>query len=163
MICNEGLAPRTLRPPPDTVRDSRYSGPAGDPAKAYLDALRDGLARKGIRVEGGVRDSILPTPFKMDTIFVFASLPLRDILPALMKKSQNQIAEILLRTIGLERAGIGTADTARKIVGQQLPRWGFQPEGVLTRDGGGSPTPRTTRWWASAARSGQPSRPPRWP
>ena len=124
-------------PLPDTVRDSLYSGPAKDPAKAYLDALKDAFVRKGIPVDAGVKDSILPTPIKMDTLFVFTSLPLRDIIPALMKKSQNQIAEIMLRTIGLERAGIGTADTARKIVGQQLLAWGVQPDGFVIRDGSG--------------------------
>jgi D-alanyl-D-alanine carboxypeptidase/D-alanyl-D-alanine-endopeptidase (penicillin-binding protein 4) len=120
------------------VRDSLYSGPAKNPAKAYLDALKDGLVRKGITVDGGVRgDSILPTPFKMDTLFVLTSPPLREILPAMMKKSQNQVAEIMLRTIGLERALLGTADTARKIVGQQLLAWGVQPDGFLIRDGSG--------------------------
>ncbi len=137
LIFNEGMAPTKLRALPDTVRDSLYSGPAKDPAKAYLEALRDGLVRKGISVEGGVRDSILPTPIKMDTIFVLTSRPLREILPALMKPSQNQIAEILLRTIGLERGGIGTADSARKIVGQQLLAWGVQPDGFVIRDGSG--------------------------
>src|ERR1700704_2911005 len=38
LIFNEGMAPTTLRPPPDTARDSLYSGPAKSPAKAYLDA-----------------------------------------------------------------------------------------------------------------------------
>jgi D-alanyl-D-alanine carboxypeptidase/D-alanyl-D-alanine-endopeptidase (penicillin-binding protein 4) len=137
LIFNEGMAPTTLRPPPDTVRDSLYSGPAKDPAKAYLDALKDALVRKHITVDAGVKDGILPTPIKMDTLFVLSSPPLRDILPALMKKSQNQIAEILLRTIGLERAGIGTADTARKIVEQQLLAWGVQPDGFVIRDGSG--------------------------
>jgi serine-type D-Ala-D-Ala carboxypeptidase/endopeptidase (penicillin-binding protein 4) len=137
LIFNEGMAPTTLRPPPDTVRDSLYSGPAKDPAKAYLDAFHDALTRKGITVEGGVRDSILPTPLKMDTLFVLVSPPLRNILPALLKPSQNQIAEILLRTIGLERGGIGTADTARKIVGQQLLAWGVQTDGFVIRDGSG--------------------------
>jgi D-alanyl-D-alanine carboxypeptidase/D-alanyl-D-alanine-endopeptidase (penicillin-binding protein 4) len=138
LIFNEGMAPTTLRPPPDTVRDSLYSGPARNPGKAYLDALKDALVRKGIRVDAGVRgDSILPTPFKMDTLFVLSSPALRDILPAMNKKSQNQIAEIVLRTIGLERAGLGTADTARKIVGQQLLAWGVQPDGFLIRDGSG--------------------------
>jgi len=99
--------------------------------------LKDGLVRKGITVEGVVMDSILSTPMKMDTIFVLTSPPLRDILPALMKPSQNQIAEIFLRTIGLERGGIGTADTARKIVGQQLLAWGVQPDGFVIRDGSG--------------------------
>ena len=137
LIFNEGMAPTKLRPPPDTVRDSLYSGPARDPAKAYLDALKDGLVRKGIAVDAGVRDGILPTPMKMDTLFQLSSPALRDILPAMMKKSQNQIAEIMLRTIGLERAGIGTADTARKIVGEQLLAWGVQPDGFLIRDGSG--------------------------
>ena len=137
LIFNEGMAPTKLRPPPDTVRDSLYSGPARDPAKAYLDALKDGLVRKGIAVDAGVRDGILPTPMKMDTLFKLSSPALRDILPAMMKKSQNQIAEIMLRTIGLERAGIGTADTARKIVGEQLLAWGVQPDGFLIRDGSG--------------------------
>jgi len=137
LIFNEGMAPTKLRPLPDTVRDSLYSGPAKDPAKAYLDALRDALVRKSIGLDGGVRDSILPAPFKMDTLFVLVSPPLRDILPALMKPSQNQIAEILLRTIGLERGGLGTADSARKIVGQQLLAWGVQPDGFVIRDGSG--------------------------
>ena len=137
LIFNEGMAPTKLRPPPDTARDSLYSGPAKSPARAYLDALHDALVRKSIRMDGTVRDSVLPTPFKMDTLFVLVSPPLRDILPALMKPSQNQIAEILLRTIGLERGGVGTADSARKIVGQQLLAWGVQPDGFVIRDGSG--------------------------
>ncbi len=137
LIFNEGMAPTKLRPPPDTARDSLYSGPAKNPAKAYLDAFHDALVRKSIRMDGVVRDSILPTPLKMDTLFVLVSPPLRLILPALMKSSQNQIAEILLRTIGLERGGLGTADSARKIVGQQLLAWGVQPDGFVIRDGSG--------------------------
>jgi D-alanyl-D-alanine carboxypeptidase/D-alanyl-D-alanine-endopeptidase (penicillin-binding protein 4) len=137
LIFNEGMAPTTPRPLPDTVRDSLYSGPAKNPAKAYLDAFNDALKRKGIQVDGGVRDSILPTPFHMDTIFVLKSPPLRNILPALMKPSQNQIAEIFLKTIGLERGGLGTADSALKIVRQQLLAWGVQPDGFDLYDGSG--------------------------
>jgi D-alanyl-D-alanine carboxypeptidase/D-alanyl-D-alanine-endopeptidase (penicillin-binding protein 4) len=137
LIFNEGMAPTKLRPPPDTARDSLYSGPAKNPAKAYLDAFHDALVRKSIRMDGTVRDSILSTPLKMDTLFVLVSPPLREILPALMKPSQNQIAEILLRTIGLERGGLGTADSARRIVGQQLLAWGVQPDGFVIRDGSG--------------------------
>ena len=137
LIFNEGMAPTTLRPPPDTVRDSLYSGPARDPATGYLNAFNDALARKHIDVESGVMDSILPTPIRLDTLFIYVSPPLRDILPALMKPSQNQIAEILLKTIGLERGGMGTADSARKIVAQQLLAWGVQPDGFALYDGSG--------------------------
>lgn len=137
LIVNEGMAPTALRPPPDTARDSAYSGPAKEPATAYLNALNDALIRKGITLDAGVLDSILPTPMTMDTLFTFVSLPLRNIIPALMKPSQNQIAEILLKTIGLERGGMGTADSARTIVGQQLLSWGVQPDGFVIRDGSG--------------------------
>jgi D-alanyl-D-alanine carboxypeptidase/D-alanyl-D-alanine-endopeptidase (penicillin-binding protein 4) len=137
LIFNEGMAPTSLRPPPDTVRDSLYSGPAKDPATGYLNAFNDALIRKHINVEAGVMDSILPTPIKMDTLFTYISPPLRNILPALLKPSQNQIAEILLKTIGLERGGMGTADSARKIVAQQLLAWGVQPDGFAIYDGSG--------------------------
>src|SRR2546423_3587805 len=137
LIFNEGMAPTMLRPPPDTLRDSLYSWPARDPASAYLNAFNHALVRREITVESGELDSILPTPIKMDTLFTFISLPMRSIVPALMKPSQNQIAEILLKTIGLERGGMGTADSARKIVGQQLLAWGVQPDGFIIRDGSG--------------------------
>lgn len=137
LIFNEGMAPTTLRPPPDSARDSLYSGPAKDPGTGYLNALHDALVRKHISVETGVVDSIMSTPFKMDTLFTFVSLPMRNILPALMKPSQNQIAEILLKTIGLVRGGMGTSDSARKIVGAQLLAWGAQPDGFVIRDGSG--------------------------
>ncbi|HET9775151.1 MAG TPA: D-alanyl-D-alanine carboxypeptidase/D-alanyl-D-alanine-endopeptidase [Gemmatimonadaceae bacterium] len=137
LIFNEGMAPTSLRPPPDTVRDSLYSGPAKDPGTGYLNAFNDALVRKHINVETGVMDSILPTPIRMDTLFVYVSPQLRNILPALMKPSQNQIAEILLKTIGLERGGMGTADSARKIVAQQLLAWGVQPDGFAIYDGSG--------------------------
>jgi D-alanyl-D-alanine carboxypeptidase/D-alanyl-D-alanine-endopeptidase (penicillin-binding protein 4) len=137
LIFNEGMAPTSLRPPPDTVRDSLYSGPAKDPGTGYLNAFNDALVRKHINVETGVMDSILPNPIKIDTLFTYVSPPLRNIIPALMKPSQNQIAEILLKTIGLERGGMGTADSARKIVAQQLLAWGVQPDGFVIRDGSG--------------------------
>jgi serine-type D-Ala-D-Ala carboxypeptidase/endopeptidase (penicillin-binding protein 4) len=134
---NEGTAPTTLGPLPDTVRDSLYSGPAKDPAKAYLDALHDAMTRRVIGLDSGVVDSIVPAPPRMDTLFTFVSPPMRDILPVMMKPSQNQIAEIFLKTIGLERGGMGTADSAVKIVAQQLVAWGVQPDGFLIFDGSG--------------------------
>ena len=80
---------------------------------------------------------MVPTPINTDTLFTYVSPPLRNILPALLKPSQNQIAEILLKTIGLERGGMGTADSARKIVAQQLLAWGAQraAEGGLKESG----------------------------
>ena len=134
---NEGTAPTTIGPLPDTVRDSLYSGPAKDPARAYLEAYHDALVRKQIIIDGGVADSIAPLPFKMDTLFVYVSPPLRAILPILMKPSQNQVAELVFKTIGLERGGLGTADSAKAVVARQLLAWGAEPDGFKLADGSG--------------------------
>ena len=42
-----------------------------------------------------------------------------------------------MKTIGLERGGMGTSDSARKIVAQQLLAWGVPPDGFVIRDGSG--------------------------
>jgi D-alanyl-D-alanine carboxypeptidase/D-alanyl-D-alanine-endopeptidase (penicillin-binding protein 4) len=54
------------------------------------------------------------------------------------KPSQNQIGEILLKTMGLERAGAGTADSGRRVMARQLEAWGVAPErDAVVRDGSG--------------------------
>ena len=54
-----------------------------------------------------------------------------------MKPSQNQIAEIFLRTIGLEGTGIGTADSGRRVIERQFADWNIAPDGFVVRDGSG--------------------------
>lgn len=108
-----------------------------DPDQAYLLALGEALRDRGI-----VLDSVNVVKSDSagaggDTIVTIASKPLREILPALLKPSQNQIAEVLLRTIGLERGGLGTADSGRKVVERQLETWGVPPSTYVIRDGSG--------------------------
>jgi D-alanyl-D-alanine carboxypeptidase/D-alanyl-D-alanine-endopeptidase (penicillin-binding protein 4) len=62
---------------------------------------------------------------------------LRDILRAMEKPSQNQVAEILLKTIGLERTGVGSADSGRRVIETQLLAWGADSTGFVIRDGSG--------------------------
>jgi D-alanyl-D-alanine carboxypeptidase/D-alanyl-D-alanine-endopeptidase (penicillin-binding protein 4) len=73
----------------------------------------------------------------IDTIARIASPPLRDIIRALLKPSQNQIAEILLRTLGLELTGIGSPDSGRRVVETQLAAWGADSAGYVVHDGSG--------------------------
>jgi len=75
------------------------------------------------------------SPF--DTLYTMESPTLGEILPPLMKPSQNQIAEMLLRLVGLEKTGVGTADSGRAVVARQLVAWGAQPDGFIVRDGSG--------------------------
>ena len=103
------------------------------PTQAYLDALREALTAKSIRV-GGARSD---TTARIDTLFTLLSPPLRDILPALEKPSQNQIAEALLKTLALEKTGVGTADSGRVVIERQLSSWGARDGGYAIRDGSG--------------------------
>jgi D-alanyl-D-alanine carboxypeptidase/D-alanyl-D-alanine-endopeptidase (penicillin-binding protein 4) len=106
---------------------------------AYLTALRGAVADRGIHIENRTRQlgkCAGTTAIRaLDTLFVYQSAPLRDILHAMEKPSQNQIAEILLRTLGLERAGVGSPDSGASVVERQLLAWGAEPDGFVIRDG----------------------------
>jgi D-alanyl-D-alanine carboxypeptidase/D-alanyl-D-alanine-endopeptidase (penicillin-binding protein 4) len=106
-----------------------------DPDAAYVAALTEALRDRGIVVAGqsGANES----GDHVDTLFTMASVPLRDILPAILKPSQNQIAEAFLRTLGLERAGVGTADSGRRVVERQFEQWKIPSDAYVVRDGSG--------------------------
>jgi D-alanyl-D-alanine carboxypeptidase/D-alanyl-D-alanine-endopeptidase (penicillin-binding protein 4) len=103
-----------------------------DPDAAYVAAMREALEDRGIIVTG---DAV--PPVGADTIATLVSPPLRQILPPFLKPSQNQIGEMLFKTIGLERGGAGTAGAARKVVETQLKDWGAIESGFVVRDGSG--------------------------
>jgi serine-type D-Ala-D-Ala carboxypeptidase/endopeptidase (penicillin-binding protein 4) len=105
-----------------------------DPSEAYLAALREVLQDRGITVGG---DSVIPPGTRMDTLFVLRSLPLSQILPAFLKPSQNQIGEMLFKTIALQRTDTGTVRIARRLVAERLRDWRAEPDGFLVWDGSG--------------------------
>jgi serine-type D-Ala-D-Ala carboxypeptidase/endopeptidase (penicillin-binding protein 4) len=112
-----------------------------DQREAYLAALTQALRSRGIVVAGGKPGSVLPRvadkSMHGSPLFTISSPPLRAILPALLKPSQNQIAEILYKTLGLEKTGVGSADSGRVVLERQLAAWGAEPDGYLIRDGSG--------------------------
>lgn len=105
-----------------------------DPARAYLLALHEALTARGIVVEGGV------SPWRGTAtypLFSMVSPSLAEILPAFEKPSQNQLGELLLRTLGRAKAGVGSADSGARVVRDQLLAWGAAPDGFVVRDGSG--------------------------
>ena len=108
-----------------------------DPDQAFLVAFAEALRDRGIMIDSVNAVTSDSVGAVGDTVVTVASKPLREILPALLKPSQNQIAEALLRTIGLERGGAGTADSGRKVVEGQLATWGVPPNTYVIRDGSG--------------------------
>jgi serine-type D-Ala-D-Ala carboxypeptidase/endopeptidase (penicillin-binding protein 4) len=119
-----------------------------DPTRSYLAALTEALSLRGIQVSEPatparaprtrVSKSIPVAPRAADTLFSILSPPLRQVLPVFEKPSQNQIGELLLRTLGYVRTGVGAADSGRRVVNAQLQAWGVTPErDVAVRDGSG--------------------------
>ncbi len=120
-----------------------------DPRAAYAGAVALALTARGVRVDGsGVTRGVFAGGTslargdypgdRLDTLAVLTSPPLRDVLPAVEKPSQNQIAEALFITLGAAGTGVGSGDSARRVVDDQLRAWGVAPErDAVVRDGSG--------------------------
>ncbi|MEN9791557.1 MAG: hypothetical protein RLZZ63_1215 [Gemmatimonadota bacterium] len=107
------------------------------PSGAWLDAFAEALAARGIRVRGGVEPNGYADTAGMVTLAARQSPPLREILPRFEKPSQNQIGELLFKTLGRVETGSGTADSGRVVVERQLLAWGADSAGFAVRDGSG--------------------------
>ena len=106
-----------------------------DPDVAYVAALREALLDKGIVVGDSATDAAYD---RADTLATLTSPPLSEILKALLKPSQNQIAEMLFRTVALEKTGAGRGDSARAVIERQIASWGVPvPAEAVVRDGSG--------------------------
>ncbi|MFL5619443.1 MAG: D-alanyl-D-alanine carboxypeptidase/D-alanyl-D-alanine-endopeptidase [Gemmatimonadaceae bacterium] len=104
-----------------------------DHPAAFLAAFREALRSRGIAVDEARRDSTAA----IDSLVTLRSPPLRDVMRAFEKPSQNQIGELLFKTIALRATGVGRADTARRVVESQLVTWGAERDGFAVRDGSG--------------------------
>lgn len=109
--------------------------PQHDPNTAFVAALTEALAERGITVDHEATASSQDA--RADSLFTMLSVPLKEIMPAIMKPSQNQIAEVFLRTLGYERAGVGTADSGRRVVERQFAAWKIPSDAFVVRDGSG--------------------------
>jgi len=120
-----------------------------DPTRYFEAALTQVLREAGIQVlSGGCRVSEIcggapePTPPgarhpRPDTVFVWHSIPLRELLPYFEKPSQNQIGEALLRTLGGEATGVASVDSGKRVVRDVLRSFGVADDAYYIVDGSG--------------------------
>ncbi|HVF40458.1 MAG TPA: D-alanyl-D-alanine carboxypeptidase/D-alanyl-D-alanine-endopeptidase [Gemmatimonadaceae bacterium] len=134
LLYNEGF----IEIPPRIVgNDTIRSIATRNPVQSYLEALYGALLRRGITVTGGPSGDTASRFAFGDTLHSFVSPPLREILRHFEKPSQNQIGEILLRTLGKEKTGVGVADSGAAVVSRQLLAWGAERDGFVVYDGSG--------------------------
>jgi D-alanyl-D-alanine carboxypeptidase/D-alanyl-D-alanine-endopeptidase (penicillin-binding protein 4) len=134
LLYNEGMTTVTRR---IAGRDTAVHIATTYPARTYLEALSSALSTRGIVIRDGIayaHEALITDGFEL---FKISSPPLREILRYMEKPSQNQIAEILLRTIALERTGVGSADSGAAVVSRQLLAWGAERDGFIVYDGSG--------------------------
>ena len=104
-----------------------------DQPTAYVAAFREALRSRGVIVE----DARTDTTARADSLVAVRSLTLREVMPVFEKPSQNQIGELLFKTLALVKTGVGRADSASQVVSRQLLAWGALPDGFAVRDGSG--------------------------
>lgn len=105
-----------------------------DQSRAFLSAFGEALQSRGVRVFGA---TVNGGSTRVDSIVTMQSPTLGEVLPYLQKPSQNQIAELLFRTLAVKVTGVGRPDSAANVVSRQLLAWGAAPDGFAVRDGSG--------------------------
>jgi len=104
-----------------------------DHPAAFVAALREALGSRGISVDGRATD----TTARVDSLVSLRSPTLREVFPFFEKPSQNQIGELLFKSIARKATGIGRADSAQQVISRQLLAWGAASDGYAVRDGSG--------------------------
>lgn len=111
---------------------STFTAAQPDDRATYVAAVGEALRLGGITVQGRAVKA-----GGSDTVLVLRSKTLAEVLPALQKPSQNQVAEVLYRTLALEVTGVGVPDSGRRVVERQLDAWGVRQDARAVRDGSG--------------------------
>lgn len=106
-----------------------------DPAKHAVEQL--GAIMKDRIVTNGAVSSSGKLPEGLDLLASVQSAPLKDIVAAMLTRSENSIAEMLFREIGYKATGSGSFSSSAQAVTETLTSWGVPMDGVVIHDGSG--------------------------
>lgn len=118
----------------------RYIAPH-DPTLFFVTVLSETLTAEGIEIAGGPLDiDSLAHDDRADsltTLFVHQSPTLAEIVTPFLKRSQNQIGEMLLRYLGVADSDTGSVSAGRRAVEATLTNWGITESSFIYADGSG--------------------------
>ncbi|MCW3161728.1 D-alanyl-D-alanine carboxypeptidase/D-alanyl-D-alanine endopeptidase [Chryseobacterium oryctis] len=108
-------------------------------APAYLaNTFRTTLVKSGVAVTGKVTPKMTdPSPENRKLVSAYKSPTLGDIVYYTNQRSDNSLAEALLRTVGFQSLGDQTSETGRIVVTNHLKEQGFDMVGLNYSDGSG--------------------------
>ena len=111
-----------------------------NPTQYSMVVLKSVLQKKDISVDGfamDIDDISKPAGRNLKTLFTYYSPPLKEIIKVINKNSENFYSEQLLKTIGLEEEGFGSADNGIKAENNVFREMGILPERMNIVDGSG--------------------------
>jgi serine-type D-Ala-D-Ala carboxypeptidase/endopeptidase (penicillin-binding protein 4) len=119
------------------VDGNRYRGDAGfraDPAPANGMLLRNALEQRGVRVAGGIRHG--QAAVHALEVARLESPTVRELLHTMVMRSDNMIAEALVKEIGAVTSGVGSTSGGLAAIAEALRARCFPVAGVAS-DGSG--------------------------
>jgi serine-type D-Ala-D-Ala carboxypeptidase/endopeptidase (penicillin-binding protein 4) len=115
-----------------------------NPTLYLAQAVKDGLIARGITVGGEAVDidDIAPeltgaASVERRVLATAESPTLREIGTVLMKVSQNQYAETLIKAAGAADGGLGTTAAGRRAISRVLSGWDIPSDAYVVSDGSG--------------------------
>ncbi|MDP2365322.1 MAG: D-alanyl-D-alanine carboxypeptidase/D-alanyl-D-alanine-endopeptidase [Ignavibacteria bacterium] len=112
-----------------------------NPTKYAMMVLKNRIEKRGIRVNGYAMDiddyERVINSSDLELLFTSYSENLSEIIKVINKGSQNFFAEQLLKTIGLEKMGFGSAVNGIAAAKEIFSEIGLNPENIIMVDGSG--------------------------
>lgn len=112
---------------------SRVTAP--DPAVEAAEELAELLRDRGVTVEGEIATGEAPSG--AERVAAVESPSVTQMVMALIRESDNLVAELLLRELAVADGREGTTPAGASVVTEALERLGVNVEGVRLRDGSG--------------------------
>ncbi|AVO57319.1 MULTISPECIES: D-alanyl-D-alanine carboxypeptidase/D-alanyl-D-alanine endopeptidase [Pseudomonas] len=107
-----------------------------EPTRLVADVFQQALAEQGVTVQGQVRIG-QPTAPAARVLASHSSMPLAGLITPLLKLSNNNMSEVLLKAMGRKTANAGTAAAGVAAIEGFLRRQGLSPQGLVQVDGSG--------------------------
>lgn len=114
-----------------------------NPTQFFVESLKNALIARGIAVTGDAVDIDdigyvdAEAHAERRVLATTTSPSLREIGTVLMKVSQNQYAETLLKALGAAEGGLGTTAAGRRAAAEVFAAWGVADDGYVMSDGSG--------------------------
>lgn len=122
---------------PDTYDEENLGAlvAAADPPEFAARTFADLLEARGVRIDGRAGAGVRPRGTAL--IASATSPPLSAIVHEMLNRSDNQIAELLVKEAGVVEAGAGTTAAGLAVFQAAFDRLGLPARGVVMHDGSG--------------------------